>query len=153
MKFIPFSFSLGVMLAAYAVAAQPVASVTSNAPFYLGGNYVNVAGVPAWTVMAGNEISTESGVVFIQLRDSSRVTLGANSRAKIESNGQTVSVSLISGSLTVRSALPDFRLVVGGAPTTPSVGVPVSVGGRAGVSTGGSATPRAALVIRPISSR
>lgn len=57
MRLIISSFFLGVALAAYAVAAQPVASVTSSSSFDLHGNRVNVAGVPSWPVMAGDDIT------------------------------------------------------------------------------------------------
>ena len=140
-------------LAVSASAASPVATVTSTAPFSLNGSYVNVAGVPNWTVMSGNEISSQSAPVYIQLRDSSRVTLSANSRARVDSRDQTVSVNLISGSLTVLSALPDFRLFVGGAAVAPSVGVPVSVGSAAAVTTANAPSRTAAFSIRPISSK
>ena len=136
-------------LAGMAYAAQPVASVTSGAPFYLRGNSVNVAGVPDWTVMSGDEISTQTGQAVILLRNGSRVALSANSRAQIDSSDQTFAVRLLSGSLRVLSASSGLRVYVRGSLTSPSVGDLVSAGGAA--NTAGAPSAKMLLSVGPIS--
>jgi ferric-dicitrate binding protein FerR (iron transport regulator) len=135
-------------LAAVSFAAQPVASVTSGVPFDLRGNRVNVAGVPAWTVLSGDEISTQSGQAVIQLRDGSRVTVFGSSKVQVDSDDQTYSVRLLSGSMQVLSALPGLRVYVQSSLVTPSIGDVVSSAGSPALAKaqGASAVRPAAIV-------
>lgn len=144
---------ISLVFSALASAGQPVASVTSSAPFDLAGNHVNVGGVPSWTVMSGDDIATSSGQATIQLRDGSRLILLANSRVRVSSDGDSFSVRLVSGALEVLSALPDFRLYVPDGQTSAVPGAVVSVGTPASKSAAIGSSGLNPLVPRPVSRR
>ena len=99
MRLIISSVFLGVALAAYAVAAQPVASVTGFSSFDLNGNRVNVAGVPSWTVMSGDDIAAGASPLTVLFRDGSRITLAPDAHLRIDSTAVGVSANLVSGSM------------------------------------------------------
>src|ERR1022692_4232830 len=101
MKRIQITFLLVGGAVSMATAAAPVASVTSSTAFDLHGNRVNVNGVPWWPVMAGDDITTQSGQAVIQLRDGSRVELMGNSHAQVESKDGRLLIRLLSGTMLI----------------------------------------------------
>jgi hypothetical protein len=156
MKRIQTAFLLMAVATTAAVASEPVASVTSSTAFDLHGNRINVNGVPSWPVMAGDDITTQSGQAMIQLRDGSRVQLQGNSHVQVESKDD--------GSLLVRLLSGAMQIVfLGSSPTrtqfytqatviTPASGQVVSVG-AAPVTDAPSGLKALAARPAPISSR
>lgn len=129
MRLIISSVFLGVALATYAVAAQPVASVTGSSSFDLNGNRVNVAGVPSWTVMSGDDIVAGASPLIVSFKDGSKITLAPDARLRIDSSAGNLSANLISGFMQYN--LVSVRLLKGG------VTVPERSGsGSAGVNPG-----------------
>jgi FecR-like protein len=106
--------SLVLLLGVPGFAASPVGTISSSSPFLLRGASVPVAGVPSWPVAAGDEFATDVGPATLNLRDGSRVTLGKNSRAKLEAEGDGVALRLLSGAMLVvtspKSTLRVFRM-------------------------------------------
>lgn len=84
------------------LAAGPVGSVSSSAPFTLRGAPVKVAGVPEWPVLAGDEIVAGTAPAMITFRDGSRVQLNANSRAKVAVTGKQTVLRLTNGQLAYK---------------------------------------------------
>jgi len=80
-----------------ALALAPVGTVTSSSAFELSGSAVNIAGVPAWPILAGDSVTAGSSFLTISFRDGSRVTLAPGSRLKIDSSGS--SANLTGGSM------------------------------------------------------
>jgi ferric-dicitrate binding protein FerR (iron transport regulator) len=89
--------SVALLLVCAVQAAQPVGAITSSEPFLLRGARVAVAGVPSWPVAPGDDIATATSPAVISFRDGSRVTLGRNSKAKIESDGGPLLLRLLEG--------------------------------------------------------
>jgi hypothetical protein len=93
------------------VASQPVATVTSLAPFELQGHQVNVGGVPSWPVAAGDIVATRSESATIQLRQGTRITLLENSTVRIGSSGSGApTIDLLAGRMRIGSS-PSSKLV------------------------------------------
>ena len=131
MKRVLIVFSFVAIGALEAMAATPVASVTSSTAFNLRGNRVNVDGVPSWPVMAGDDIATQAGQAVIQLRDGSRVELQGNSRVKVESNDGGLLLRLLSGTMRILTLAPSSsgtQIYTQTALAKPAVGDVVSVG-------------------------
>jgi hypothetical protein len=104
---------LGAVLAAFAVAAQPVASAVSFSSFDLDGNQVNVAGVPAWTIMSGSNIAAGASSLTVSFKDGSRITLSPFSRLRVDQAG--TSVNLLAGSMVFsRPASSPLQILEGG---------------------------------------
>jgi len=89
--------NLALLLACAVQAAQPVGAITSSEPFLLRGARVAVAGVPSWPIAPGDDIATSTSPAVISFRDGSRVTLGRNSKAKLESNDSPLLLRLLEG--------------------------------------------------------
>jgi hypothetical protein len=82
-----------------ASAGQSVGNASSSAAFELHGSLVNVAGVPTWPLLAGDQVVARESSVSIAMRDGSRITLSPDSRLQIESSGKGLSVNLLTGSM------------------------------------------------------
>jgi hypothetical protein len=83
-------------------AAPPVAKITSAEPFQLRGQTVQVAGVPSWSALPGDEIVAGKGSLLVVFKDGSRAVIAANSSAKIEkSSNDGLAFRLLSGWMTV----------------------------------------------------
>jgi len=92
-------------VSALAPAAEPVAQITSADSFYLRGKHVQVAGVPSWSALAGDEITAGNSSLMLVFRDGSRATLAAASKARVEqSSDDQFLVRLLSGVMTLRPA-------------------------------------------------
>lgn len=129
---------VGLLLVITAWAASPVGSVKSAADFELRGATVNTAGVPSWPVMPGDVIASHNSVAVIQLTDGSRVTLDANSRAKVEAGDDGLSLHLVGGSMIVtRAAKSSARFYSGDSlvKVVPNVETAVAVKAASGQRT------------------
>jgi hypothetical protein len=119
--------------------ASPVATVSSSGPFELRGNIVPVSGVPAWPVMAGDEIGTANSPSRLQFTDGSVATLAPKSHAKVEKGpkGQLV-LRLVTGAMVVTvPALATLAVFSGHSPLVlqPGVATSTSVNSAPVVST------------------
>ena len=79
-------------------ATRTAATATSSSAFKLGGAEVQVAGVPNWPVVAGDEVQAGEAPVLISFKDGNRVTLAKGSKAKVEKNGDKTLLRLLDGS-------------------------------------------------------
>ena len=146
MRPVTSSVFLGVALAAYAVAAQPVASVTSSSSFDLHGSRVNVAGIPSWPVMSGDDITAGASSLIVSFKDGSRITLAPDARLRIDSSAGALTANLISGSMQFSLVSnSSVRLLKGGvlfsersgsgsAGANPGIMKPMKLGGAPPVS-------------------
>ena len=82
-------------------AAVPVGTVSSSGPFELGGATVRTEGVPSWPLVAGDAIQAGPQSIFVRLKDGTRVTLRAQSRAIVEQREGGLSFRLLVGSMAV----------------------------------------------------
>ncbi len=144
--------SYGLILAAVlGLSATPVATVSSSGPFELKGNTVPVNGVPAWPVMAGDEIGTVNSPSTLQFTDGSVATLAPKSHAKIEKGlrGQVV-LRLVTGSMVVKvPALATLSVISGRNPLILQAGVPTSVNAAPVVTTTTTGAGFQPLATRP----
>jgi hypothetical protein len=136
-----------------AFSATPVATVSSSGPFELRGSTVPVNGVPAWPVMAGDEIGTANSAGTLQFTDGSVATLAPKSHAKIEkgSKGQLV-LRLVTGAMVVTvPALATLAVFSGRSPLVlqPGVATSTSVNSAPVVSTTTTGTGFQPLTVRP----
>lgn len=92
---------LGSSLCCAGFAAAPVGTASSSGPFELGGATVRTEGVPSWPLVAGDAIQAGPQSIFIRLKDGTRVTLRAQSRAIVEKREGGLSFRLLSGSMAV----------------------------------------------------
>ena len=135
------SAGLIVFLAGLCFAAAPVGSASGTQTFHLRGNAVPVAGVPSWPLVAGDEISTDSGFVTLRFRDGSEATLDKGSRAKIEQDGDHLILRLQSGAMQFQVAKNSTLRVL-------NLNNPVAV--NTGVVKTISTRPGPTPVIRPV---
>jgi len=77
---------------------RTAATATSSSAFKLGGAEVQVAGVPNWPVVAGDEVQAGEAPVLISFKDGNRVTLAKGSKARIEKSGGKTLLRLLDGS-------------------------------------------------------
>ncbi len=101
----PLSLSF-FLLVSVALAAPPFAIVTSAFPFVLDGHAISSPGVTSFPLVDGDTVATSNGAAVLLFNDGSRVKLGDNSSAKLESDETRTKVVLLSGAL-------DFKLVAG----------------------------------------
>lgn len=91
-------------IATLAFGASPVATISSASAFELHGAAVRTEGVPAWPVMAGDQIGTGVSPALIRFRDGSSVTLSQESTARVEMVDNFLVFRLMSGSMRVTPA-------------------------------------------------
>jgi hypothetical protein len=149
--------SVGSLACAAMLLAADGASISSAQPFVLRGNSVNVEGVPSWRITAGDEIGTPSGDAVIQLRSGSRVAVLKGSRVRMEEDAGGSILRVLSGSVRILSASPEFRVFLNNDLANALAGQTLSVGtvaAQATASTSGSLSPNLApRAPRPVSSR
>jgi hypothetical protein len=118
-----------------AMAASPVAAVSSSAAFELRGGEIKVDGVSSWPVLAGDVIATRVAPATILFRDGSRVMLESNSKARVESTADGLSVRLLDGDMDILSAPGStLRFLSRNSPVQATVGVETA----ASTATGGT---------------
>ncbi len=87
------------LLMGVANAASPLATAGSSSSFEIRGHMLNVAGVPSWPILDGDDVASGGSPVQISFRDGSRITLAPNSRLRIESLEGGASANLTSGTM------------------------------------------------------
>ena len=93
------SATASLVVVSTTLAAGPtVATVTSRAAFVLRGAPVPAGGSPTWPVMAGDTITTRASPATVSFKDGGRVTLGPDSKARIEKDGDKLAFRLLAGS-------------------------------------------------------
>jgi hypothetical protein len=142
----------GLSVIASALAAAPIAIITSSSSFELSGSSVNIGGVSSWPLVAGQEIVAGTSSLIIVFRDGSRITLAPGSRLKIDSSGSAV--NLTGGSMQFSLASSSLlKIQNGGLP----VGERTGSASRSGsLPSGGAFRPALAKLPAPpapISSR
>jgi hypothetical protein len=80
-----------------ALAAQPVARISSSESFTVAGTKVPIEGVPSWPVVAGDEVVVGNATAVVTFADGSRVRLGTKARAKLEGSAQNPALRLVDG--------------------------------------------------------
>jgi len=118
-----------LVAATAAIAAPPVASITSSSNFELSGSNVVVAGVPSWPLVAGDTIVAGTSAARIRFMDGSVVTLGPKSKASVEQKADSLNVRLDDGLLSVILAPNSSLQVYSGSnlvPAQPGVTVTAS---------------------------
>jgi hypothetical protein len=110
------------------MAADPVGRVTSSGPLTLNGKAVPATAVSSLPVVTGDEIVTSSSSALIFFGDKSRATIESNSRVKLEPNGSSVTLRVLSGSVDLnRAAGSQVKLIQPILPAAPkSAAAPAS---------------------------
>jgi hypothetical protein len=90
-----------VLAGSLAFAGGPVAAVSSSSAFELRGSEVKVEGVPSWPVLKGDVIATKAAPALIVFKDGSRVTLQANSKARVENTEDEIKLNLLDGVMQI----------------------------------------------------
>ncbi len=93
-----------VMTPVVLMAADPVGRITGSGPLTLDGKAVPVTAVSSLPVVAGDVIATSSSAATIFFADGSRATIPPNSRVKLEPNGSSVALRVLSGSVDLKRA-------------------------------------------------
>jgi len=125
---------LAVFVVSTALAAAPVASVTSPSDFQLSGSNVVVAGVPSWPIMAGDTVVAGTSAARIRFVDGTVVNLGPHSRVAVERNKDDLSLRLVNGYLSFTLASDSALRVYSGnmlVPAQPGVAITAATGGGA----------------------
>lgn len=135
---------LFILGSALMFGADTVAYVSSPQPFLLDGVSVPTAGVGSWPLVVGDEITTDRSSAVVRFTDGSRVTVAAQSKARVEKDGKHLSLCFLKGSgAYFLAALSTLAVVVPGHVYTGS-----TTGTQGTVSTGGTSTPASAGVVR-----
>jgi ferric-dicitrate binding protein FerR (iron transport regulator) len=146
----------GTMLAA---GAEQRGTAAATAGLQVNGAAVPATGAKTWPVMAGDEIRTASAPTVLTLRDGSKILLGANSAAKLETTAAGAeSLRLVSGGMQyTMSNEAKTQLVVNNQPlvvTPGSTGTAGTVGLDAATATPKvSAQAPKAAALPPLSRR
>ena len=94
---------IGLISGLLAVAASPVATVTSAASFRISGAAVPVDGVPDWPLAAGDELVMGKAPGMVRFRDGTELYVLPNSRLKLEGSPARPAVRLLNrGGLAYR---------------------------------------------------
>jgi hypothetical protein len=85
-----------------AVAARPVATVTSGGAFTLGNVRVSATAVSSWPLTIGDELKELAADAVIRFPDNTQIAVGKGSSLKLEAeHGRTI-VRLTSGTMIYR---------------------------------------------------
>lgn len=85
-----------------ALAARPVATITTSKEFTLSGVRIPATSVSSWPLTIGDEVGNLTSPAVIRFADNTQVSVAPGSRVKLETAaGQTV-VRLTDGSLNYR---------------------------------------------------
>jgi len=93
-----------IMTPLVVIAADPVGRITSSGPLTLDGKAVPATAASSLPLVAGDEIATSSSAATIFFSDGSRTTILPNSRVKLEHNGSSVALRVLSGSVDLKRA-------------------------------------------------
>jgi hypothetical protein len=93
-----------VMTPLVLMAADPVGRITSSGPLTLDGKAVPVTAVSSLPLAQGDEIATSDSTATICFADRSRATIAPNSRVKLEPNGSSLALRVLSGSVDLKRA-------------------------------------------------
>lgn len=91
---------LGFVATAALFAAAPVGSVSSMGPVEVGGTTLTASTVSSWPLVAGDVIATGNTPAVVFLSGKGRVTLDANTRVRLEKQGDRLSVRVLGGGLS-----------------------------------------------------
>lgn len=135
----------GVMLAA---SAEQRGTAAASAGLQVNGTAVPTTGAKTWPVMAGDEIRTTGAPTVLTLRDGSKIMLGANSAAKLETtSGGAESLRLVSGGMQYQmSTEAKTQLVVNNQPLVVTPGATGTAGLDAPTGKAMTPAPKAAQV-------
>ena len=100
------------------MAADPVGKITSSGPLTLDGKAVPVTATSSLPLVAGDEIATAGSAATIFFADRSRATIAPNSRLRLEPNGSSVALRVLSGSVNLKRAQSSRVTVI--APILPA---------------------------------
>lgn len=122
-----------------AASAEQRGTAATSAGLHVNGTAVPTTGAKTWPVMAGDEIRTAGSPTVLTLRDGSKIVLGANSAAKLETTaGGAESLRLVSGGMRYEmSAESRTQLVVNNQPLVVTPGAT----GTAGLDTAVTTAP------------
>ncbi len=95
------------------MAAEPIGKVTSPGPLILDGKAVPATAASSLPLVAGDEIATSSSAATIFFLDKSRAIVAPNSRIRLEPNGSTLTLRVLSGSLDLNRANNSTLKVIG----------------------------------------
>lgn len=85
-------------------AASSVGQITSSESFFLRGKLVQVAGVPSWSALPGDEITAGDSSLMVTFTDGSKATIAKRSKARIEQSAEgQILFRLLAGDMTVRA--------------------------------------------------
>jgi len=95
---------IGLISAVVAMAASPVATVTSAAPFRISGATAPVDGVPNWPLATGDELVMGKAPGMIRFRDGTQIYVLPNSRLQVGGTPGSPAVRLTRGGVAYRFA-------------------------------------------------
>jgi len=113
-----YSCLLIVMTPLALMAADPVGRISSSGPLTLDGQAVPETAGSSLPLVAGDEVATSSSAATIFFADKSRATIAPNSRVKLEPNGSSVTLRVLSGSVDLNRAGTSRITLI--APTLPA---------------------------------
>ena len=118
-----------------AAGAEQRGTAATSAGLHVNGAAVPTTGAKTWPVMAGDEIRTAGAPTVLTLRDGSKIVLGANSAAKLETTASGAeSLRLVSGGMRYEmSAEARTQLVVNNQPLVVTPGATGTAGMDAGL--------------------
>ena len=120
-----------MMTAMVVMASDPLGRVTGSGPLTLNGKAVPATAVSSLPVVAGDKIATSSSSAMIYFADRSRATIGPNSQVKLEPNGSSVRLCVLSGSVDLKRAEGSrVSLIEPVRPATPNSAVGLISGQR-----------------------
>jgi hypothetical protein len=109
-----------VMTPVFLMAADPVGRITGSGPLMLDGKAVPETAVSSLPMVAGDEIATSSSAATIFFADGSRATIPPKSRVKLEANGSSVALRVLSGSVElIRAKGSQVKLIQPILPAVP----------------------------------
>jgi len=117
MRYMRYLCLLIVMTPLALMAADPVGRITSSGPLTLDGKAVPVTALSSLPLVAGDEVATSSSTAIIFFADKSRATIAPNSQVKLEPNGSSVALRVLSGSVDLNRSKSSQVTVI-----TPAVG-------------------------------
>jgi len=101
------------------MAADPVGRITSAGPLTLDGKAVPVTALSSLPLVAGDEVATSSSSATIFFADKSRATIAPNSRVKLDPNGSSVALRVLSGSVDLNRAKSSQVTLIAPSPRVP----------------------------------
>lgn len=119
----PTVVALGFLAAGALFAASPVAMLSSVGPVRVAGTEMSASTVALWPLVNGDRIETLGSAAVVIFPDKSRVTLHPGAVARIEVNGASSAVRVISdggaASKLNNSESDNARMIQLGRPVSP----------------------------------